>query len=57
MGGSGGYIHIITKNLFINNSVDTSSKITAHGGNGLLNGYGASGGVIILDGAFNFSND
>ena len=57
MGGSGGYIHIITKNLFINNSLDYYSKIESNGGNGILNGYGASGGVIILDGAFNISND
>lgn len=57
MGGSGGYIHIITKNLFINNSLNINSRIQSNGGNGLLNGYGASGGVIILDGAFNFSND
>ena len=37
--------------------IDKLSKIECNGGNGVLTGYGASGGVIILDGAFNFSND
>ncbi len=36
--------------MYGTNSFDTGSMITATGANGLYGGYGASGGVVILEG-------
>lgn len=53
-GGSGGYIYIKTANIYgkHNNADSTSWRISAQGGNGKLDGFGGSGGIIIVDGNF-----
>jgi hypothetical protein len=48
-GGTGGYIYIKTYNLYGSNSMDSGGLIEANGGSGLNNGFGGSGGIIIMD--------
>jgi len=47
-GGSGGHIYILTKNTDTLNTLHTSSRISAVGGNGNKLGFGGSGGVLNL---------
>ena len=55
-GGSGGYIHIKTTNIYAKNNVNSNNWIiSATGGDGKQDGFGGSGGIIILDGKFSVS--
>ena len=56
-GGSGGYIYIKTTNIYgkHNNAESSDWIISASGGDGKENGFGGSGGIIIVDGNFGIS--
>lgn len=56
-GGSGGYIYIKTTNIYgkHNNAESSNWIISASGGDGKENGFGGSGGIIIVDGNFGIS--
>ena len=58
-GGSGGYIHIKTQNVYgkENNPSNQDWRISAFGGSGKQYGFGGSGGIIIVDGKFGISQN